>query len=183
MKPSLKRAIAAILGAGMALPLAAHADGRWGYQRWDHDSVRLAHVVKVRPIVRVMRVPGPTVRHCTTEQVAYSRDRHADPVGATLVGGVIGGVIGNRLGDDGGNPVATVAGAIIGGAIGHSLADGRTTVVRPMTVCHPQPSLRTVERIRGYRVTYRYHGRLYVTRMHQHPGRFLRVHRDASPLD
>lgn len=178
---SLKLTLAAIMGASLAAPLAAHADGRWGQDRWDRDQAQLARVVQVQPIVRTVRVMGPVERRCTTRPSGYGR--YDNDTGATLAGGIIGGVIGNRLGDDGGNPVATVAGAIIGGAIGHTLAQGADREARSVTVCEPVRSMHRVEQVRGYRVTYRYHGRLFVTRMHHSPGRFLRVNWNGTPLD
>lgn len=177
---SLKLTLAAIMGASLAAPLAAHADGRWDHDRWDRDQARLARVVQVQPIVRTVRVVGPAQQYCTTRSSGY--ERRGDAAGATLAGGIIGGVIGSRLGDDGGNPVATVAGAIIGGAIGHTLAQGGVRDARSVTVCEPVRAMRRVEQVRGYRVTYRYHGRLFVTRMHSSPGRFLRVNWDGTPL-
>ncbi|AOU98790.1 hypothetical protein BI364_13180 [Acidihalobacter yilgarnensis] len=89
MKRAFKLAVIAATGVALAAPLAAQADGRWDQGR--HDDGSIARVLRVQPIIRVVRVLGPPVQRCTTEHVAYSRERRGDAVGATLVGGVVGG--------------------------------------------------------------------------------------------
>jgi uncharacterized protein YcfJ len=54
--------------------------------------------------------------------------------------------------------------------------------VRREQRCGVQEEVRFEERVRGYRVSYRYRGRDYVTEMPYDPGPRLRVAVEARPL-
>jgi uncharacterized protein YcfJ len=73
---------------------------------------------------------------------------------------------------------------IFGGALGHEIGAARarrhghaTTVER----CRTVDAVSWEERVVGYDVDYRYHGRIYRARMDEHPGRRVRVHVDVRP--
>ncbi len=171
------------LGAALlAAPLAQadrhfHETGRHGYTDY-------ARVVNVEPIYRTVSLSRPH-RECWQEEVAYPED---DGVGdaalGMIVGGVIGGALGHNLQHDG--DTGKIAGAVIGSAIGHDVATRRhrrgyrTGWTERCTTVQERYS---EERLDGYRVTYRYKGHTFTTRMDHDPGRRLRVRVNVLPLD
>lgn len=169
--------IAAAMMLTPGLVLASHNHNR-------HDNVFYdkARVIKAEPIVRHVRVSTPQ-RECYTEEVrqpVYKRGG-GDP-GATLVGGVIGGVVGNKLGH--GRKGATIAGTLIGAAIGNQSTRKHEEYYEEVNYvdrCEVRRSYHTEERVDGYRVSYRYKGEVYRTRMPYDPGKFIRVRVNVSP--
>lgn len=158
----------------LAAPAFAGHEGNWDYAR----------VVRVEPIYSQVRISEPQqVCHeePVTERTVYRG--YSDP-GAVLIGGIIGGVIGHQFGGGHGKDAATAAGALIGAshAARHSRHSGRV-VERTVyeTSCRTVRQARYEERLDGYNVTYRYHGRLYHTRMPYDPGKRVRVRMEISP--
>jgi uncharacterized protein YcfJ len=146
-----------------------------------------ARVVGVQPQHRQVRVSEP-VRECW-EEVERVPDgpfssRH---IGGTLLGGLIGGALGNQVGDGRGWQVARAAGAIIGGAVGHNVSrerqHGRYDDERVFERCETRYRDSWEERVDGYRVTYEYAGRHYVTRLPYDPGERIRIRVDVTPAD
>lgn len=169
-----------VILAGSSVLLAAPAFARHE-DNWDY-----ARVVRAEPIYRQVRISEPhQVCHeePVTERTVYRG--YSDP-GAVLIGGIIGGVIGHQFGGGHGKDAATAAGAVIGAshAARHHSYPGRV-VERTVyeTSCRTVRQARYEERIEGYDVTYRYHGRLYHTRMPYDPGKRVRVRLDAEPLN
>lgn len=165
----------ATAGALLAAPAFAGYDSGWDYAR----------VVRAEPIYSQVRVSEPR-EECrqepVTERTVYRGGR--DP-GAALVGGIIGGVIGHQFGQghrDG--HLATAAGALIGvNAARHHGSQHSRVVERTVyqTSCRTVRQARYEQRIDGYDVTYKYHGRLYHTRMPYDPGKRVRVRMDIEP--
>lgn len=163
---------------------AAHA-GDW--QRGRHErGVDYARVLEVTPVIERVRYREPVEQCWEVERRAQSSDR----VGATLLGGVLGAVVGHQIGGGDGRRLATVAGAVVGGAIGNE-AGARNEARRGYDYdrrvhleqrCAIHEEARVEERIRAYRVAYRYLGRNYVTELPYDPGPRLRVAVDARPL-
>jgi uncharacterized protein YcfJ len=95
-------------------------------------------------------------------------------------------VVGSQFGSGDGRRAATVAGAVVGGAVGRDVATRRDDRygerVRYEQRCVVHEEFRVEERVRAYRVAYRYHGRDYVTELPYDPGPRLRVAVDARPL-
>ena len=141
-----------------------------------------ARVVDVSPIMEIVEVPTEH-RECWTEEVYGNRTRHSGA--GMIVGSIIGGVIGNQIGRGDGRKVATVAGTVIGAAVGHD-AD-RNARSEPYSNTEHHCQVRTdyiqEERLRGYRVTYRYHGETFTTEMDRHPGKFIPVRVHVTPVD
>lgn len=170
---------AVLSGALFAAPAYAKHERDWDYAR----------VIRSEPIVRQIRVSEPQ-RECyeepVTERTVY-RGGYRDP-GAPLIGALIGGVIGHQFGRghrDG--HLATAAGAFIGAnhAAAHSGSRNDHVVERTVyeTNCRTVHNARYEERIEGYDVTYKYHGRIRHTRMAYDPGRRIRVHAGGQPVD
>jgi uncharacterized protein YcfJ len=179
-----KTLVVLVTAAALALPsLAAAGEGRYRY----------AKVVDVEPLYRYETVQIPR-RECWTRTEYRESVRHRDRRGdgtalPTIAGGVIGGVIGRQFGSGDGRDAMTVVGTLVGAAIGHSSAhrryedhryvETRSVPVERCETWYDNEERRTVE---AYRVTYRYAGRLYHTRMRQHPGNRIRVHVDVTPV-
>jgi uncharacterized protein YcfJ len=76
-------------------------------------------------------------------------------------------------------------GAAIGNSIGAQKAERRgeyrTVSYEPVQRCRETYRDEWAEEIDGYRVTYVYHGREYVTRMPYDPGNRIRVDVDVRP--
>jgi len=152
----------------------------------DHDDYGWAYakVVRAEPIYREVRVRE--AREVCEEVPVVERTTYrggADP-GAVLVGAVIGGVIGHQFGGGSGKDAATAAGAFIGAS--HAAENsyrGRRVVEREVyeTRCETVRPVRYEEVVTGYDVTYRYQGRLYHTRTHDHPGKRIQVRVDVRP--
>jgi uncharacterized protein YcfJ len=173
------------IAATSALALASGA--ALGDDRYEGDGdYDFAPVVNVEPLRHQVRVSEP-VRECWQE-TSYAPDRpfSSNHVGATLLGSAIGIALGNQIGHGRGKDVARVAGAVIGGAIGHNVSvdrererygDGGRSYER----CDVRYRDSYEERIDGYRVTYEYAGRQYVTRMPYDPGERIRVRVAVTP--
>lgn len=101
-----------------------------------------------------------------------------------VAGGIIGGVLGHEVGDGDNRKVATVAGTILGAAVGREM--DRDREARPRTVeerhCRVTEDVVEEEYLRGYRVTYQYHGRRFTTFSEAHPGKFLHVQVGVAPV-
>ena len=163
-----------VLLASPASPAFAGHDRHWDYAR----------VMRAEPIYNQVRIHEP--RQQCHEEPVLERTVHrggGDP-GAALIGGIIGGVIGHQFGGGRGKDVATVAGALIGvnAARDHGYRNGRV-VERTVyeTRCSTVSHTRYEEQVQGYDVTYKYHGRLFHTRMPYDPGKRVRVRMDVEP--
>jgi len=174
-------AIGLLAGASLtwAAPHHAHKNSR------HHDFAKVTHV---EPIYRTVshRVPE---RHCWTETVAYEQPHngHRSHTG-TILGSIIGGAIGNELGTNkSSQKVGAVAGALLGGSIARDIsyrnrANFTTTEYRDEERCEISEKVSYEEKITGYKVTYRYHGNTYHTRMDHHPGKKIKVAVSVSPV-
>jgi uncharacterized protein YcfJ len=87
------------------------------------------------------------------------------------------------------DPIAVVGGSLIGAAIGNSIGvqkaerrgEYRTVGYESVQRCQVNYREDWQEEIDGYRVTYAYHGREYVTQMPYDPGQRIRVNVDVRP--
>ena len=144
-----------------------------------------ARVVKVTPVVRYVNVRTP-VKECWDDVEYYTRS-HPTPgkAGKTLFGAIVGGVIGHQFGSGRGNDAATIAGSLIGAAVANG-GDRRpyyetTEYSRPVTRCETNYRTHQEERIDGYDVIYKYHGRTYATRTPFDPGKRIKIRVDVRP--
>lgn len=150
------------------------------------DGVEYAEVVDTRPIYRDVRVSVPR-EECSEERVVYDdgyRGRNNDGVGAVL-GAVVGGVVGNRFGHGSGRAVATAAGAVIGASAGASIGRNSGGYSEPRygyeERCVTVQDSRYEQRVEAYDVRYRYHGRIYDTRLPYDPGDRIAVEVNVRP--
>ena len=148
--------------------------------RYDNDY-EFAKVVDVQPIYENYQIPE-TRRVC--ENGNYngnrSRTRHSQSqsnAGGAILGGIIGGLIGNRFGKGHGKRAATAAGVLVGSSIGSKAKpkgyynhDNRSGYRNNRQQCYSQREFRTEQRLNGYNVSYDYNGRIYHTRLQDHPG-------------
>ncbi len=160
-----------------------------------HDGyVDRARVVSVTPIYEKVEVVEPR-RECWTERVVERvrprHGRHGDALFPTLIGGAVGGYLGNKLGDGDGQAVTTAMGTAIGLAVGHEIgrqryrrydAPERARVHRERR-CRTVEHVRTERQLTGYRVQYRYKGRLFETVTDHRPGKWISVEVAVDPVD
>jgi uncharacterized protein YcfJ len=147
--------------------------------RYGDDGTEYGRVTRVEPIVRQVRVDRPA-RECwdETQTVRYDSDA-GRTAGSTILGGLIGGVIGHQIGHGDGRAIATVAGVVAGSAVGHTVAQQSSSpdTYHDQTVqrCQVRYQPTYEQHIDGYRVSYRYNGRDYVTQLPYDPGERIRV--------
>ena len=144
-----------------------------------------AKVLSVTPAIRYVTVTTP-VKECWEDVERYSvRDRAPRQAGKTLFGAILGGVIGHQFGSGSGNDAATIAGALIGASAANDSHRGRgyrnSEYSRPVRRCETNYQSHQEERIDGYDVIYRYHGRRYATRTPFDPGKKLKIRVDVRP--
>lgn len=189
MRTNLKLKLA-LAGLMLAVAGTAAAD-----PRARSGGVEYARVVDVTPIVRQVRIETPA-RECweeteyqTIRRDDHYRSGHVDSPVPTIAGGIIGGVIGRQFGGGSGRDAMTAVGALVGASIAtHAARDdshrgAATYERRPVTVerCETRVSFREEERIEGYRVTYVYAGREYLTTMASPPGNRIPVRVSVVP--
>lgn len=146
-----------------------------------------AKVTEVRPIYRELRISTP-VEECWEEPV--TRHRHVEygsnRTAATLAGGLLGGVIGHQFGKGRGRKASTAIGTIIGAQIGHDSARGGPALTTSYTSyerhCSAHDRVSYEQELEGYRVTYRYRGKEYQTRMPYDPGDQIKLKVTVEPV-
>ncbi len=165
----------------------AVAGGGKHHQRHKETYFDSAKVIKVKPIIRHVRIPIQH-RKCRKEKIVRHRhSKQSTSYAPMILGGIVGGVVGNQLGGGRGKDIMTVAGAVLGATVTHNLTQRprthnkhyRTKVRR----CKIHKEYRKEKRTEGYRVTYRYRGRIFVTRMANDPGRRIRLKVKVEPTD
>lgn len=169
------------LAAILSLSSAAVMAGDHYYRGHDDYDGRLekARVTHVEPIYRTVTVSSPE-RECWDEPSHYHRGQQSYT--STIAGGIIGGVIGNQFGGGSGKTAMTIAGTLLGGSVGRDMGSRYQDVDYGYEQrCEVVERRHREERLEGYEVTYRYHGRLYTTVMDHDPGRFIPVDVHVEP--
>jgi uncharacterized protein YcfJ len=174
----MKRTIAGITltMAALAIPGGAFADHGVGF-------VDTARVISAEPVYETVRVARP-VEECWTERVVY-QDGHRHSYTGTIAGGIIGGVVGNQFGRGRGKTAMTVAGTLLGASIGRDVSSRSPPSYTAGRVnrCEVVERYEEQEQLAGYRVKYRYKGEIFVTHTDEHPGKYIRVSVNVSPVD
>ncbi len=169
-----------IVAAAVATLAAPAQAGRYKHPEREvfYDK---AKVIDVQPIIEVIRVPTE-YEECWSERVEY-HDYDIDPGAGTVVGAVLGGVVGYQVADGRARGPATAAGTAIGAVVGHSVArsTGHSSYGSEQR-CRIVEEFHEEERISGYRVTYRYRGKTFVTETDRKPGPRIRVRVALAPV-
>lgn len=131
------------------------------------NDYEYAQVVDVQTVYENYQVPQNR-RVCNNNSRGNRQASHRGNAGGAVVGGIIGGLIGNRFGKGSGRDAATAAGILAGAAIG-SNSKHRSGNYQGRQ-CYTQTEYYEEQRIAGYDVSYNYNGRVYQTRMQNHPG-------------
>ncbi|UTW03197.1 glycine zipper 2TM domain-containing protein [Amphritea atlantica] len=179
-----KLIVASLIALGLTSGMA-QADSRFKESKHHREFARVTHV---EPIVvqTQRRIPR---RECWDEDVRYETQSHQrKSYTGPILGGIIGGAIGNELGAGQDNKkVGAVVGAVLGASIGNDISRnshhrGNNIEYRTETRCNVQHDVEYYERVTGYKVTYRYNGRTYKTRMDHEPGKRIPVRVTVSPV-
>jgi len=167
---------ALMLGVSSGAMAGHHAEqpAPHGAQQARYDYAR---VTNVEPIYRTVRINTPRQECWDEQRVAYNPGYQSGT--PTIIGGLIGGAIGNQFGKGHGKDVATIAGALLGGSLARDSQNnnraGGHTDTRVETACRTVNEAHEEQRIDGYRVSYKYRGQFYTTRMNRDPGKRVRV--------
>ena len=168
---------------GLALSLASA--GALADRGRGHGFRDTAKVVRVTPLYRTVQVNRPE-EQCWVERVRHSERTVRRDYAPTIAGAVVGGVVGNQLGRKRNRDLFTVAGAVLGAAVGHQYSDRddrRRVWFTKERRCETVDNYVEQEELVGYRVKYKYRGKLFTTRTKEHPGRRIRVKVGVKPIN
>jgi uncharacterized protein YcfJ len=165
-----------IAAVGLSVMLASQATMAGARSNYG-DTAR---VLRVKPIYETVRVNHP--RQVCWDEPVYHRGSGNSAV-PMITGAIIGGVIGNQFGRGHGRDASTVAGALLGGAIGNDVGrnnarPGYQSVERR---CRTEARYTSHQEVVGYRVKYRYHGKVLWTRTQERPGKYIHVNVNVHP--
>ncbi len=151
----------------------------------EHSYTDTARVTHVQPIYKTVRVSTPE-RECWNEPRQYKQRYRTESNSYTpaIAGGIVGGVIGNQFGGGSGKKILTVAGALLGGSMGNDYNNHTKRYRNDYSAgeqCRVTNRYHEQERLDGYRVTYKYNGKTYTTRMEHDPGRRIPVEVSVMP--
>lgn len=141
-----------------------------------------AKVVSATPIYETVQVSYPE-EQCWKERVRHQGWGHEGSYTPVIAGAIVGGVVGNQFGGGRGRDALTVAGALLGASVGNDLATRgrRGGYVRVERRCETVERYEEEEVLAGYRVKYRYHGKVFTTRTDTHPGKRIKVRVGVEP--
>lgn len=144
-----------------------------------------ATVIRVEPVERTYTVRRP-VEKCWMETVRVQRPGPSDgSITNELIGGILGGVVGNQFGDGGGKDAMTIAGAALGASIANDqekLNRGqRGGEYKEEERCETIYETEEKRERSGYRVSYRYNGHTFSTKMKSRPADSIRVRVTVTP--
>ena len=134
-----------------------------------------APVVDVQPIYEQYQVPQDRQICGDQRGRQYPNRQQRSNGGGALFGAILGGVIGNKFGKGNGRKASTAVGVMIGASIGSQASNNKHRYNNRRNSCYTQRDYITEERISGYEVSYDYNGRIYQTRMQNHPGEQVRI--------
>ena len=147
----------------------------------DSFTVR-AKVIDARPVYESVEHRNP-VEICDYDEYHDHYHDQTSSVTGAVVGGVIGAAIGSQITSShhGDNVAGTIVGGVLGATVGSQAAAAKPQHHHQQ--CHVEYTSDYSEELVGYRVTYRYEGQEYQTRMQHNPGRFVRLRVEVSLLD
>ena len=153
----------------------------------DHRHQNLyARVIRVKPIYETIRIKKPG-RHCETRGHRHSDVTviHQHSPEKVIMGGIIGGIVGHEFGNPYNRELSTLAGVVIGSTLAHN-ATSADYVVRDdrdhyYNDCRRHMRVIEKQKLVGYKVKYKFRGRIYSTRTSYHPGKRIAVHPGHGP--
>lgn len=163
------------------------APNYYGGYNSGYSTTRQARVIHVEPVYEYRERHRRPAQVCHVEQVPIYgnvgttyRSHGADPGGA-IVGALVGGLIGNQITnhDEAGTIFGAIGGAIVGSQVGQG---GYVRQHQGIVGYENREVCKTVERrakqkriLKGYNVTYRYHGQRYQTFTDYDPGDYITI--------
>lgn len=155
---------------------------RHGYNGHHHSGY--AKVIFVKPVYKTIRVYEPQLA-CVNHRYNRATVVYQGSPDQIIAGGLIGGIVGHELGNDENRGITTLAGVLIGSAIARdrSAINYETRKYDPNNHTNCEKQMRVIEKQKlvGYKVRYKYRGRIYTTRTRQHPGERFLIQRNAGP--
>lgn len=158
-------------------------DSHYDKKHRDYDDYRpyteqaKARVVDVDPVYHQVKVRTPH-QECWDEPRRY---RNTDSHTSTIAGAIVGGVIGNQFGKGSGKTAMTVAGTLLGGSIGRDYNSNDRYYSGYQEQCRVTHDTHYERQLKGYEVTYKYHGQRYTTFMNERPGKYIPVQVTVKP--
>ena len=150
------------------------------YHEKHHHRAMYGKVKRVKPVYRTVRIEKPR-RHCRHNDhrrtgVTVVHQHSPDRI---IMGGILGGIVGHELGHPANREISTLAGVVIGSAlaqntasVSYAIAEGQD---RYNNECHRHMRVIEKQKLVGYKVKYKYRGRIYTTRTDYHPGKHIPV--------
>lgn len=166
-----------LLAATVAVPQSAIASD--AFTDW-------ATVTRVEPVERHYTVRRP-VEKCWMETVRVQRPAQSDgSITNELIGGILGGVVGNQFGGGSGKDAMTIAGAALGASIANDqeklgAAPRNGGSYKEVERCETIYETEEMSERSHYRVSYRYNGHTFTTKMKSRPADSLRVRITVTP--
>ncbi len=146
-----------------------------------------ATVTRVEPVERTYTVRRP-VEKCWMETVRVQRPGRSDgSITNELIGGILGGVVGNQFGDGSGKDAMTIASAALGASIANDQEKLRAGQrdgggnYKEVERCETVYETEEKRERSGYRVSYRYNGHTFTTKMKRGPADSIRVRVTVTP--
>lgn len=163
----MKKTLVAIAVGLFAISTSSQAENSF------YDTAR---VLKAKPIYETVSVNQPEER-CWNERVTHRSRGYSKSYTPTIAGAIIGGAVGNQFGKGSGKDAMTVAGALLGASVGNDMGKhhgGRvyTTTERR---CEVVDNYREHQEMVGYKVKYKYNGKVFWTQTQDHPGDTIQV--------
>jgi len=154
-----------------------------------------AKVLSAVPIYKTVSISTPHRECRQVPVVSYDKGyggKHYKSATPIILGSVVGAAVGNQFGHGTGKTIGTIAGGILGGSVardvqhrygnnGYKGRGHRYETTR--TQCDTYDEYHDEDRIDGYRVKYRYNGRVYHTRTDTDPGKRMRVKVSVIPAE
>ena len=146
-----------------------------------HHSAGYARVIFVKPVYKTVRVSRPQVK-CVNHSPYQSGGTviHYGSPEQAVMGGLIGGIVGHQLGNNRNRAFTTMAGVVIGSTIANNMTGASYSVSQYRRDSHQHCRQQTLiieqQKIVGYKVKYRYRGKIYVTKTRHHPGDRFPIH-------
>ena len=164
----------------LSLALIGTVNAGYRDHKRGNDFTDTATVISSKPIYETIKTTIPE-KICSDRgrHREYSYERSYNSKTDPIIGAIIGGVIGNQIGSGNGKTAATVAGTLLGASIGTDHREAKRALAHGR--CHTIERTVTRDELVGYRVKYRYNGRIYRTRLDYDPGNQMKVVVNLTP--